>query len=591
LPLLPGRAEDFRCEFRSDPVELMWCTVGTVQSRGCVSPRSLPTWNDCRIKAANRRFKGPLTLTDHPADRFLGGEMCGIAVAVGWDNPDVVVRRLIAGMLHRGDITDPLVVVGAGIAMCTRRLRIVDPARGVQPKVSFDQRYLVAFNGEIYNHVALRRELEEHGVRFHSDSDTEVVANALRVWGPSGVRRLAGMYAFVAIDAATGEFLAARDPFGVKPLYLVKSDRGFLFCSEIRPLLEATETGDVLLLPPGHLLTRDFCGRHYQLPAAEAAAGGATSPRELDRIVSDAVRIRIPPDLPVAMLFSGGLDSTLIMHYARRFSPSVPAYVAVSSANAPDRAHAWRYADATGLDLREVSIGAETDERLLTVVESVVAAVETFEPAVIRPSLHTYLLSRRIHQDGFRVALCGEGADELFAGYEPLEEAFAHSYRAGRSAQIQCLGMMHRANLQRIDRCAMRFQLEVREPFLDQSIVAYAAGLGRSALFERHGKAMAGKAPLRALYDLYPSDLPAAIRDRKKLPFHEGAGIEGSRWIDLLEDVVSDAELRDGQREFAEFAVANKEELFLLRALAATMDVRRVAHLRGRLRLEMPLAA
>jgi asparagine synthase (glutamine-hydrolysing) len=522
------------------------------------------------------------------AAAFLGGGMCGIAVAVGWDSPDVVVRRLIARMLHRGDVTDPLVVVGSDIAMCTRRLRIVDRARGVQPKVSFDERYLVAFNGEIYNHVELRRELEEHGVRFRTECDTEVVVNALRVWGPNGIRRLAGMYAFVAIDAATGEFVAARDPFGVKPLYLIKSDRGFLFCSEIRPLLEATDSGDVLLLPPGHLLTRNFCGRHYHLPSS--AKPSAASPRELDRILSDAVRIRIPSDLPVAALFSGGVDSTLVTHYARRFSPGMPAYVAVGSADAPDRVHARRYADETGLDLREVCVGAESDERMLSLVESVVAVVETFEPAVVRPSLHTYLVSQRIHQDGFRVALCGEGADELFAGYEPLEDAFVHSYGAGRSAQIQCLGMMHRANLQRVDRCSMRFQLEIREPFLDQSVVAYANGLDQSALFEKQGNAMAGKAPLRALYDLCPSELPAFIRNRKKMPFHEGAGVEGSRWIDLLEDAVSEADLHDGRREFADFAIANKEELFLMRALAATMDVRRVAHLRGRLRLDTPLA-
>jgi asparagine synthase (glutamine-hydrolysing) len=522
------------------------------------------------------------------AAAFLGGEMCGIAVAVGWDSPDVIVRRLIAGMLHRGDVTDPLVVVGSDIAMCTRRLRIVDRARGTQPKVSFDERYLVAFNGEIYNHVELRRELEEHGVRFRTECDTEVVVNALRVWGPNGIRRLAGMYAFVAIDAATGEFVAARDPFGVKPLYLIKSDRGFLFCSEIRPLLEATDSGDVLLLPPGHLLTRNFCGRHYQLPSS--AKPGAGSPRELDRILSDAVRVRMPSDLRVAALFSGGVDSTLVAHYARRFSPRMPAYVAVGSADAPDRIHARRYADETGLDLREVRIGAESDGRMLSLVERIVAVVETFEPAVVRPSLHTYLVSQRIHQDGFRVALCGEGADELFAGYEPLEDAFAHSYGAGRSAQIQCLGMMHRANLQRVDRCAMRFQLEIREPFLDQSVVAYASGLDQSALFEKQGGALAGKAPLRALYDLYPSELPAFIRDRKKMPFHEGAGVEGSRWIDLLQDAVSETDLRDGQREFADFAIANKEELFLMRALAATMDVRRVAHLRGRLRLDMPYA-
>ena len=515
--------------------------------------------------------------------------MCGVAVAINWDGAEPTVQRLIAGMLHRGDITDPLVTVGNDTAMCTRRLRIVDAAHGVQPLASFDERFLVSFNGEIYNHVELRRELEALGVRFRTECDTEVVANVLRAWGSNGIKRLAGMYAFIAIDTETGEFLAARDPFGVKPLYLIRSPKGFLFCSEIRPLLDVTEGDDVLLLPPGHHLTRNFCGRHYNLPRSTVLS--PASPQELDRILLEAVRMRVPSNLPIAALFSGGIDSTLIMHYARRFSPAMPGYIAVGR-NAPDHVYAKRYADETGLDLREVAVEAHC-ARTLPLIETVVDAVETFEPAVIRPSLHTYLLSERIHQDGFRVALCGEGADELFAGYEPLEYAFMQTNDLGRSVQKQCLGMMHRANLQRVDRCSMRFQLEIREPFLDQSVVGYASKLDESALLKQAGVAPVGKAPLRALYDLYPSELPTIIRDRQKMLFHEGAGAdaEGSGWLDLFEAALSDAELRDGQREFSDFKIANKEELFFLRILAARMDVQRVPHLRGRLRLDMPLAA
>lgn len=515
--------------------------------------------------------------------------MCGIAVAIDWDDAEATVRRLIAGMLHRGDVTDPLVMVGNDTAMCTRRLRIVDAVHGTQPQASYDERFLVSFNGEIYNHVDLRQELEALGVRFRTGCDTEVVANVLRTWGQLGIKRLAGMYAFVAIDTATGEFLAARDPFGVKPLYLIQSPKGFLFCSEIRPLLDATESDDVLLLPPGYMLSRNFCGRHYSLPSPTIF--NAASPKELDRILTEAVRIRMPPNLPVAALFSGGIDSTLIMHYARRFCPAMPGYIAVGR-NAPDRIYAKRYAEETGLDLREVAVEAHC-AKTLPLIAAVVDAVETFEPAVIRPSLHTYLLSQRIHQDGFRVALCGEGADELFAGYSPLEYAFMQPNGDGRNMRKQCLGMMHRANLQRVDRCSMQFQLEIREPFLDQSVVGYASELDKSALVKQTGGAPVGKAPLRALYDLYPSELPACIRDRQKMLFHEGVDgdVEGSGWLDLFESALSDADLDDGQREFADFEIASKEELFYMRILAAKMDVKRIPHLRGRLRLEMPRAA
>jgi asparagine synthase (glutamine-hydrolysing) len=515
--------------------------------------------------------------------------MCGIAVAIEWDGAEATVRRLIAGMLHRGDVTDPLVMAGKKIAMCTRRLRIVDPAHGVQPQASFDERFLVSLNGEIYNHVDLRRELESLGVSFRTACDTEVVANVLRVWGANGIKRLAGMYAFVAVDTATGEFLAARDPFGVKPLYLAQSDKSYLFCSEIRPLLDATEGDDVLLLPPGFMLTPKFCGRHYKPPPLMAS--NAASPQELDRILAEAVRIRVPSNLPIATLFSGGIDSTLVAHYARRLAPAMPGYIVVGG-DAPDLTYARHYADTTGFDLREVAVEAQS-AGTLSLIETVVDTVEAFEPAVIRPSIFTYLVSQRIHEDGYRVALCGEGADELFAGYEPLEYAFLQSSDVGRHVQQQCLGMMHRANLQRVDRCSMRFQLEIREPFLDQSIVRYAGGLDRLALLGKTTSAPIGKAPLRALYDLYPSELPTHIRDRQKMPFDKGAGanMEGSGWLDLFEAAVSNSDLHDGQREFSGFRISTKEELLYISILAAKMDVTRVPHLRGRLQLDLPLAA
>jgi asparagine synthase (glutamine-hydrolysing) len=516
--------------------------------------------------------------------------MCGIAVAINWDGADAAVQRLIAGMLHRGDITDPLVTVGNNVAMCTRRLRIVDAAHGVQPQASFDDRFLVCFNGEIYNHAVLRQELETLGVRFRTDCDTEVIANVIRAWGPSGIKRLSGMYAFVAFDTETGEFLAARDPFGVKPLYLTLSpNNGVLFCSEIRPLLEATEGNNVLFLPPGHILTHNFCGRHHSQASSDPSI--TASPRELDRILSEAVRVRVPSDLPVAALFSGGIDSTLVTHYARRFYPNIPGYIAVGN-NAPDLIYAKRYADDTGLDLREVAVEAH-GVKTLALIEAVVDIVEAFEPAVIRPSLHTYLVSQRIHQDGFRIALCGEGADELFAGYSPLEYAFAQPNGLGRYLQKQCLSMMHRANLQRVDRCSMQFQLEIREPYLDQSIVDYAHKLDKSALTSQSGDRPIGKMPLRTLYDLYPSELPALIRNRHKMPFHEGAAgdVEESGWLDMFECAISDDDLHDGQREFFDFKIATKEELIYLRLLAAKMDVKRIPHLRDRFRLNMPLAA
>ena len=116
--------------------------------------------------------------------------MCGIAVAIDWPDGEAAVRRLTGGILHRGDITDPIFSPRPNSAMCTRRLRIVDAEHAIQPQLSSDGRIAVAFNGEIYNYLDLRRELQELGVIFKTESDTEVLANALQAWGPAAAKRL-----------------------------------------------------------------------------------------------------------------------------------------------------------------------------------------------------------------------------------------------------------------------------------------------------------------------------------------------------------------------------------------------------------------
>jgi asparagine synthase (glutamine-hydrolysing) len=511
--------------------------------------------------------------------------MCGIAVAIDWDGAEAAVRQMIGALAHRGDVDDPLISPAANTAMATRRLRIVDGERGVQPQFSCDGRFLVSFNGEIYNHLALRRELEGFGAEFHTDSDTEVLANALRVWGAGALPRLSGMFAFVAYDLESGEFLAARDPLGVKPLYLIQGPKGWLFCSEIRPLLAASETGEVLLLPPGHALTRKLFQPYARLVAD--ATPQAADPRLLDRLLEAAVASRIPPDLPFATFFSGGIDSTLVAHYARRLRPEAPGYF-LGNAGAPDHAHALRYAEATGYDLRTVALDAGASVDL---IGEVTATVESFEPAVVRDALCGYLLSRQAAADGFRVALCGEGADELFAGYVPLEAAYAEGAELGGPVRDQCLATMHRTNLQRVDRCGMRFGLEVREPFLDKAVVAHALALDPSALVRDTPSGPVGKQALRALFDLHP-ELPREIRDRAKLGMHRGSGFDASQadgpWTRHAAETVSDRDFTDGQREFAAYDLRAKEELVYLRALAASLDIARVPHLRDRMRLNFP---
>jgi asparagine synthase (glutamine-hydrolysing) len=377
---------------------------------------------------------------------------------------------------------------------------------------------------------------------------------------------------------------------GVKPLYLMQAGDGFLFCSEIRPLLAAVETEDVLLLPPGHLLTRT------EIVAFESRIGEAAKtivshdPKTLDRLVAAAVEARLPPGLPVATTFSGGIDSTLVTHYARQVRPDTPGYF-LGDTTAPDYVYAARYADTTGLDLRRVSFGEVGGDPLARLGE-VVSALESFEPGEVRNGICGYLLAQRLHADGYRVVLTGEGADELFAGYAPLALAFADGDDPGAFIRDQTIGMMHRTCLQRLDRTSMRFEVEAREPFLDPALIAYALTLHGNELVDRVGGDLRGKLPLRELWALYPDHLPPAIRDRRKTAMNEGTGFDQSPtrspWISLAEETVSDAAFADGQRRYAAFDLRSKEELLYLEKLAESLDVWRVPHLKARTRLIFP---
>jgi asparagine synthase (glutamine-hydrolysing) len=519
--------------------------------------------------------------------------MCGIAVAVDWPEAETVVERLIQGLQHRGDVTDPIFSPRANMAMGTRRLRIIDAEHAIQPQFSFDGQLAISFNGEIYNYLDLRRELNEIGVKLATESDTEVLANALQVWGYRALERLVGMYAFVALDVTTGEFLAARDPFGVKPLYVMQDGGRFLFCSEMRPLLDTVESGDVMFLPPGYALSRKSLARFKSPVHPRHDAPVEHNVKALDTILAEAVHRRLPPDLPVATLFSGGIDSTLVAHYARQIRPEVPGYF-VGSVHAPDFRYVADYAAQTGFDLRIVPFDADSDA-VFTAIDEVVEVAESFEPNLVRGAICSLLAAQRMHEDGFRVALCGEGADELFCGYAPLEIAFGDGIAEAGSIRDDCLGLMHRVSLQRVDRCSMRHQVETREPYLDPAVVNYALGLPASALVREMNGLPTGKMPLRDLYDLYSEQLPTSIRNRGKMPFGEGAGLDvspqDSAWKQRFDAEISDRDFRDGQKQFAAFNVQSKEELFYLHKLTQTINVNRVPHLRDRAWISFPVAS
>jgi asparagine synthase (glutamine-hydrolysing) len=359
----------------------------------------------------------------------------------------------------------------------------------------------------------------------------------------------------------------------------------------MRPLLKTVPVGDVMLLPPGYALSRKTCARFKSPIYPRADVPVHHDPHKLDSILSAAVQSRLPAGLPVATLFSGGIDSTLIAHYARQFRPEAPGYF-VGGEAAPDYRYAAEYAERTGFDLRMVPFEPDSDE-VFSSIGHVVEVTESFEPNLVRGAVCSLLAAEQMHRDGFRVALCGEGADELFCGYPPLEVAFHQSDADGRPVRDECLDLMHRVSLQRVDRCSMRHQVETREPFLDPSVVKYALNVDATALVREVDGLPRGKAALRDLYDLYPDTLPPAIRDRTKVPFGEGAGLDvspqDSGWKARFNEAISDADLVQGQRQFDGFNVQSKEELFYIRKLAQAIDISRVPHLRDRAWISFPV--
>jgi asparagine synthase (glutamine-hydrolysing) len=239
-----------------------------------------------------------------------------------------------------------------------------------------------------------------------------------------------------------------------------------------------------------------------------------------------------------------------------------------------------------------VPFDADSDETFARIGEAVGVA-ESFEPNLVRGAVCSLAVSETIHNDGIRVALCGEGADELFCGYPPLEIAFQDNRDFGQKMRGECLALMHRVSLQRVDRCSMRHQVETREPFLDPTVANFALNLDGAALVREVGGMAVGKHILRDIYNLYPNELPTAIRDRTKVPFGEGAGLDAtpdaSSWKMRFNEAISDRELLEGRIEFEPFRIQTKEELFYIRTLAQSFDVNRVPHMRDRATISFPV--
>lgn len=389
--------------------------------------------------------------------------MCGIAGLVSderRDVPDVASLTRMAGSLrHRGpDAVGTHVDGPAGLAHA--RLAIIDVDGGRQPMSTPDGACTLVFNGEVFNHVELRRELEERGHRFTTRSDTEVLLHAYLEYGDACVDRFNGQWAFAVWDARRRRLFASRDRVGIRPFYYTRAGRAFAFASEVKALFVLPEVrreldpvgldqiftlwatipprtvfAGVSELPPGHSLTlEDGEARTCRWWGVDFSAQDDRREEdvadELRALLVDAIRLRLErSDVPVGAYLSGGLDSTIVAAALRRYTdrPLRTFSIAFEDHAFDESGFQAQVVERLGLDHHRFVCTAADIGR---VFPDVVRHAE--QPLVRTAPAPMYLLARLARSDGYKVVLTGEGADELFGGYDLFKEAKVRAFCAAQ---------------------------------------------------------------------------------------------------------------------------------------------------------------
>lgn len=387
--------------------------------------------------------------------------MCGILGYYGEKVELFSRKKSLKSLIHRGpDYMDD--VSGDNYYLGQTRLSIIDLSeKGNQPMVSRDGRYIIIFNGEIYNHMQLR-EGELKNILFDSHSDTETLLYGLIQFGKSFLNKLNGIFAFTFLDKLTGEFMIVRDHFGVKPLYYFQSDQEIFFSSEIKAILPALEDKEIdkealksyinfLWAPgeltpfknirkllPGHViegntsnLSKAVCRRYYTIPLNNKTFS-SLSERELiellDKKLCEAVKRQMLSDVPLGFFLSGGLDSSLIVAMAKKQFPdqTLNCYTIKSDLGAvegfeDDLGYAKEVADFLDVSLKIV----DASEDILKYFDKVIYHLD--EPQADPAPINVYNICKQAQKDGIKVLIGGAGGDDVFSGYRRHQALKAES--------------------------------------------------------------------------------------------------------------------------------------------------------------------
>lgn len=497
--------------------------------------------------------------------------MCGIAAIFNIKSQSPEWRKKALAMAkkirHRGPDWSGI-YCGSSAILAHERLSIVDPQSGGQPLYSPDRKQVLAVNGEIYNHREIRQRYAGQ-YEFQTGSDCEVILALYRDKGIDFLEELNGIFAFALYDEERDEFLIARDPIGVIPLYIGYDSDGTLYCaSELKALEGFCERYEPFL--PGHYYSsrEGKMVRWYkrEWTRYDAVKDNPASIFELREALEEAVRRQLMSDVPYGVLLSGGLDSSVISAIAKRFAarrvetdgqkeawwPQLHSF-GIGLRGAPDLAKAREVADYIGTVHHEINY---TIQEGLDAVRDVIYYIETYDVTTVRASTPMYLLARVIKSMGIKMVLSGEGADEVFGGYLYFHKA--PDARAFHEETVRKLSKLYLYDCLRANKALSAWGVEGRVPFLDKEFLDVAMRLNPQA------KMCPGKTiEKRIVREAFADMLPDTVAWRQKEQFSDGVGYS---WIDTLKAVtaqaVSDEQMQHAAERFPINPPQNKEEYY-----------------------------
>ncbi len=439
-----------------------------------------------------------------------------------------------------------------------QRLSIVDVESGHQPLTTPDDNLWLVGNGEIYNHDDVRTLIGP--AKYSTRSDNEVALHLLARRGPDALGELEGMFALLAAGA-DGRFIAARDPVGIKPLYWARSERRVRFASEMAAFDEDLQES-VELFPPGCYWTPQRGLERFAAAVPQANGNGWAPPTGAETeaeatrdVLAAAVQRQMMGDVPVGVFLSGGLDSTVVAAIAARWLARRGERLKTFAVGTEDSADLLAARSAAAHLDTEHHERVYTAQEALDALPAVVRCIEHFDPSLVRSAVPNFLLAEMTARN-VKVVLTGEGADELFAGYEYLRE-FADPERLHAEITRTVEGL-HNLNLQRCDRVTMAHGLEARVPFLDREVIAFALGLPAESKL-----AGPGEPEKRLLREAFAGWLPDELLWRQKSQFGDGSGAAVVLTA-AMEERVSEEELAC-ERDVTDPPLRTREELAYFR--------------------------